>query len=215
MPEHILVIGATGAVGVQFCNEALSQGHNLTLLVRNASKLPNNIRNDPRVKITEGQLNDEKVLRSVTGSGAGIFVSFAGPTHKPITDCIKLIFPLLIENKFKRAMVLGTASFTAPQDKGALKWEALIVLVKIIGGDAFQEFNGLGEFLTSQDGQDLAWTLFRVPNLGNGVAAPVSATYTGSGSDGLFLSRKSVVAWVFKEMGQGSEWIRKAPALSN
>ncbi|CZR50362.1 uncharacterized protein PAC_00234 [Phialocephala subalpina] len=189
MPEHILVIGATGPVGLQFCNEALSQGHKLTLLVRNPGKLPDDIRNNPRINVTEGQLNDKNVLQRVTASGASIFIH-----NKPVTDCMKLIFPLLIANKFKRALVLGTCSFTAPEDKGALKWKASVVLVKMIGGTAFEEFKGLGEFVTSQDPQELKWTLFRVPFLGNGAAAPVSATYTGSGKDGLFISRK--VLWL-------------------
>jgi hypothetical protein len=128
---------------------------------------------------------------------------------------MKLIFPLLIENHFKRAMVLGTCSFTAPEDKGALKWKASVILIKIIGGSAFQEFRGLGEFVTSQDVSKLKWTLFRVPFLGNGPEAPVRAAYTGSGEDGMFLSRKSIAAWVLNEMNEDSSWIGKAPALSN
>lgn len=112
-------------------------------------------------------------------------------------------------------MVLGTPSFTAPQDKGGLKWKASVVLIKIIGGFGFEEFNGLGNFVTSQDTAQLKWTLFRVPVLGNGPEAPVHATFTGSGTDGMFLSRKSIPAWVLKEMDPGSEWVGKAPVLSN
>ena len=128
---------------------------------------------------------------------------------------MKLIFPALVANKFRRALILGTCSYTAPEDKGALKWKASVVLIKIIGGTAFQEFNGLGALVSSQDAQALKWTLFRVPFLGNGPAAPVTATYTGTGKDGMFLSRKSIVAWVLQEMGQNSEWIGKTPVLCN
>ena len=128
---------------------------------------------------------------------------------------MKLIFPLLIANKFERAMVLGTCSFTAPQDKGALKWKASIALIKIIGGSAFDEFQGIGNLVTSQDVTQIKWTVFRVPFLGNGPAAPVTATFTGSGKDGMFLSRKSLAAWVLKEMDEKSDWIGKAPVLSN
>ena len=34
----ILVIGATGATGKEIVNQALAQGHNVTALVRDASK---------------------------------------------------------------------------------------------------------------------------------------------------------------------------------
>ena len=128
---------------------------------------------------------------------------------------MKSIFPLLVANKFERVMVLGTCSFTAPQDKGALKWKASIVLIKIIGGSAFDEFQGLGSLVTSQDVTRLNWTLFRVPFLGNSPVAPVTATFTGSGKDGMFLSRKSLAAWILKEMNDRSDWIGKAPVLSN
>ena len=134
---------------------------------------------------------------------------------KPVTDCVELLFPILVANNFKRALVLGTCSYPAPEDKGALKWKASIVLIKIIGGSAYDEFHGLGKLVSSYNSRELKWTLFRVPFLGNGEAAPVTATYTGSGKDGMFLSRKSIVAWTLKEMGQDSEWIGKTPVLCN
>jgi len=128
---------------------------------------------------------------------------------------MKKLFPLLIEHKFRRALVLGTCSYPAPEDKGALKWKASVVLIKIIGGSAYQEFNGLGAFVASQDVSQIKWTLFRVPFLGNGNAAPVTATYTGSGKDGMTLSRKSIAEWVLQELGDGSEWVGKTPVLCN
>ncbi|RHZ57679.1 uncharacterized protein CDV56_105902 [Aspergillus thermomutatus] len=112
-------------------------------------------------------------------------------------------------------MVLGTCSFTAPQDKGALKWKASIILVKIIGGSAYDEFKGLGAYVTSQDVSQLKWTLFRVPFLNTGPNAPVTATFTGSGDDGMFLSRKSLANWVLDEMTENSAWVGKAPVLAN
>lgn len=128
---------------------------------------------------------------------------------------MKLLFPLLIEHNFKRALVLGTCSFTAPSDKGAWKWSASILLIKIIGGSAYDEFRGLGELVTSQDVSKIKWTLFRVPFLGNGAEKPVTATFTGTGKDGMFLSRKSIGAWMLKELGEESEWVGKAPVLCN
>jgi len=128
---------------------------------------------------------------------------------------MKILSLLLIGNNFKRALILGTCSFTAPSDKGAWKWSASIVLIKIIGGSAYDEFRGLGEFVTTQDVSKIKWTLFRVPFLGNGEEKLVTATFTGTGKDGIFLSRKSVGTWVLKELGEESEWVGKAPLLCN
>ena len=46
----------------------------------------------------------------------------------------------------KRAMILGTCSYPALEDKGGLKWKVFVVLLKIIGGSAYEEFNSLGVF---------------------------------------------------------------------
>lgn len=122
---------------------------------------------------------------------------------------------MLVANNYKRAMVLGTCSYPSPQDKGGIKWKLSIVLVKIIGGSAYEEFRGLGEFVTSQDLTQLPWTLFRVPFLTNGGEAPVTASYTGRGGDGFFLSRKSMARWVLNEMDGNSVQIGETPVISN
>ena len=54
----------------------------------------------------------------------------------------------------------------------------------------------------------------RVPILTNGAAKPTVATILGSGEDGLLLSRKSLAAWLLKELEEG-KWIGKAPVLSS
>ncbi|KAJ5110372.1 hypothetical protein N7532_000907 [Penicillium argentinense] len=121
MPEHILIFGATGLSGIEFCFSALQQGHQLTLLVRSPHKLPREIASNVNVTVIEGTFEDVKKLEQAAGAGPQIFISFAGPpgmskgTH--ITNAMKLIFPMLVANKYKRAMVLGTCSYPAPQDK--------------------------------------------------------------------------------------------------
>ncbi|KAJ5131398.1 uncharacterized protein N7515_007437 [Penicillium bovifimosum] len=219
MATHILVIGATGPSGLEFCKAALTQGHSLTLYVRSPDKLPAEITDNANVSVVKGTLEDVATFQQAAASGPTVFVSFAGPTSNstgtPITDAMKEIFPILVANNYKRAMVLGTCSYTAPEDQGGLKWKALIVLIKIVGGSAFEEFSGLGSFVASQDASQLKWTLVRVPFLTNGDDAPVTATYTGTGKDGMSLSRKSLATWVLSEISGDSEWAGKAPLLSN
>lgn len=219
MSKHILVLGATGLTGIAFCNSALKAGNQLTVYARNPSKLPAEIKDHGKVAIEQGQLDDQASLKKAVDGGATVFVSFAGPVMSspkgtPVTDCMKILFSLLIAAHYERALVLGTCSWTAPEDLGALKWKASVLLIKTIANFAYQEFNGLGAFVASTSVEDLKWTLFRVPFLGNGEAKPVTATYTGTGLDGFFLSRKSIAEWVLKEIKDG-EWIGQAPILCN
>lgn len=112
-------------------------------------------------------------------------------------------------------MVLGTCSYPSFRDKGGIKWKLSVALIKIIGGSAYEEFRGLGEFVASQDLKQLPWTLFRVPFLTNGSEAPVTAAYTGHGGDGFFLSRRSMARWVLNEMDRNSDQVGETPVISN
>ncbi|KAK2811642.1 hypothetical protein FQN50_001984 [Emmonsiellopsis sp. PD_5] len=219
MAAHILVLGATGQSGVEFCKAALSQGHTLTLYVRSPDKLPPEISNSANVSVVKGTLEDIPSFERAVASGPTIFVSFAGPgpgaKGTPITDAMKRIFPILVASQYERAMVLGTCSYSAPQDNIGLKWKATIILIKIIGGSAYDEFRGLGEFVASQDVSQLKWTLFRVPFLHNGPSSPVTAAYPGSGNDGMTLSRKSLANWVLDNIAGDSKWVGKTPLLSS
>jgi hypothetical protein len=69
--------------------------------------------------------------------------------------------------------------------------------------------------VTETDVNSLKWTLFRVGFLGNGEERSVTATYTESGKDGIQISRKSIAGWVLREMGEGSEFVGKAPFICN
>lgn len=92
---HILVIGATGKhrasycfrianaflgpAGLEFCSAALEEGHQLTLYVRNPTKLPTDISGNAKVTVIQGTLEDKSGLQQAITSGATVFVSFAGP----------------------------------------------------------------------------------------------------------------------------------------
>lgn len=75
--------------------------------------------------------------------------------------------------------------------------------------------NQLGAFVQFQDVEEIKWTLFRVPILKDGEEKAVRATFPGTGGDGMFLNRKSLAAWVVREMGGRSEWVGKAPVVSD
>ncbi|KAI9733821.1 MAG: hypothetical protein M1818_007088 [Claussenomyces sp. TS43310] len=218
MATHILVIGATGQSGLDFCTAALKDGYKLTLYLRNPSKLPAEISGNKDVTVVKGTLEDEAAVKQVIASGATIFISFAGPVGSskgtPVTDFHRFALPLLVEHKYQRALILCTPSYHAPKDKGGLKWRLSVMLIKIIGGSAYQEFSGLGALVASQDTAALKWTIFRVGFLGNGEVKPVKATFTGSGEDGIGISRKSIAAWVLAEIKE-EKWVGEAPLLCN
>lgn len=71
---------STGACGRAFIPEALQAGHELTLYVRNLSKLSEDVKSDAKVHVVEGQLDDIDQLKSAIAKGAEVFLSFIGPS---------------------------------------------------------------------------------------------------------------------------------------
>ena len=70
-----------GAIGRQFCEMALQEGHRLTLFVRHTSKIPEHIRINEATRIFEGTLEADSILKEAANCGADIFVSLAGPSY--------------------------------------------------------------------------------------------------------------------------------------
>ncbi|RFU32426.1 hypothetical protein B7463_g3916, partial [Scytalidium lignicola] len=224
MRHHILLLGGSGICGIIFARAALAAGHSLTLYVRTPLKVPEDIRSHVDVSIIQGQLDDVERLRQAASCGADTFVSFAGPTlgskdGTPITSALKLLYPMLLESgTINRVLVLSTPSYPAPEDTHSLKWfTAIHCYIRLLGGDTYKEINGISN-ATTELGDKVAWTIFRVPLL-KGTRldendGDVAEAFVGNGKDGLSLDRGRLALWVLKEMDE-KKWVRLCPLISN
>ncbi|OAL52537.1 NAD(P)-binding protein [Pyrenochaeta sp. DS3sAY3a] len=218
MPRHILVFGGTSPTGIDFCLAALRDGHTLTLYVRNASKLPTEISSN--VNIVVGNLTDASKVEEAASCGAKTVVSFIGPVmgdakkgHTPISDGYRVIIPLLKKYKYERTLNLSTASYKVPQDRFSFTYALMVWFIYLFVRPAYVEINTTTRLITELRTEDIKWTVFRVPGLGNKDAKPVKAAFVGEGV-GIFLERKGIAEWVLKEMEE-EKWVGKCPALSN
>ena len=133
--------------------------------------------------------------------------------HKPITDGYRLILSLLQKYNYRRGLFLSTASYRAPEDSFSLLFRLMVNLIYWFFNVAYQEINGFSSQIAALPVDKIAWTVFRVPNLGNGDAKPTKAGFVGQGP-GIFLERKGMAEWILKEMEE-SKWVGKCPAVSN
>lgn len=69
----------SGPSGLEFVHAALREGYTLTLYLRNAAKLPTEIKDNALVTFIEGELNNEVDLEKAASSGVQSVVSFIGP----------------------------------------------------------------------------------------------------------------------------------------
>ncbi|KGO43868.1 hypothetical protein PEX1_047440 [Penicillium expansum] len=216
---HILVLGASGAIGCLFCDIALKEGHKLTLFVRNANKVPEHIRLSKGTQIIVGTLEADPDLEEAARCGADIFVSFAGPAFgaqgTPLADGYKLLIPKLASQNITRVLILCTPSFRGESDVVTWKWRTGEWFMKMFSSGQYQEMIGVGTAVSSLSDKDgIQWGLFRVGGLINGNEAPVDATYLGSGVDNTWISRASVARWVLDEAIQG-KWVGRMPYICN
>ncbi|KAF7591034.1 hypothetical protein BBP40_002052 [Aspergillus hancockii] len=214
---HFLVLGASGAIGSKFCALALDEGQRLSLLVRNASNLPEELTQSKDVEVIEGTLNDEVAVDKAARCDATVFVSFAGPPigskGMPLTAGYKALIPKLIDNNFKRILILCTPSYHDPLDAITLKWRLGACFMRLFSPGQYQEMRGIGEYVSSLPTEDgTQWTCFRVGGLTDGEQGPVKATYLGSGDDGTWISRSSVATWILDETVR-EQWFAKAPYI--
>ncbi|KAH7079418.1 hypothetical protein FB567DRAFT_449900, partial [Paraphoma chrysanthemicola] len=196
---------------------ALRESHTLTVIVRNAAKLPAEISSSATVVV--GQLTDAVALEEAVACGATTCVSFLGPVmtdlkkgHMPITDGYKLIIPLLQKHGYKRTLILSTASFKVPEDHFSFVFSIMVWGIYLFARAAYDEINGFSPLVAQLPKDELGWTIYRVPILKNGEPREVAAGYVGK--VGMTIERKALAEWLLMEMEQ-KNWIGKCPAVAN
>ncbi|KAH6988888.1 hypothetical protein BKA56DRAFT_710023, partial [Ilyonectria sp. MPI-CAGE-AT-0026] len=208
-----------GPSGVSFCQQALDLGHEITVYGRNPLKLPVEIREHPKFHSIQGELGDESDLEQAAICGASALVSFLGPNggpHEgsPVTDCYKTLLPLLIQANYKRAIILCTAAWTAPEDEPAAGWAKAIEGVRSFNANYTEEMRKVGDYVSSIPTRELQWTIFRAPYLSNGEILPVREGFTSEENQRFHLTRESMAWWVLKQLDRDT-WVGKGPILGN
>lgn len=104
----ILILGATGPTGQQLLTRALDQHHQVTVLVRNPSKLNFQYQ---LLKIIKGDVLDSQILlTAVLGQQAVISALGMGQSLRSfnlITNAVNNLIPTMYESKVKRLIFLS------------------------------------------------------------------------------------------------------------
>ena len=154
---NVVLIGATGFVGLAILNELLSRGHKVTAVVRHANKLP---KNDNLTAVEEDVANVDAIANIAKGKDAVISAYNPGWTNPDIKRLIEVNYPKIVEAVKKsgvgRLLIVGGAGtlFVKPGlrvvDSGAIPAEIMDAVRSL--GDFY--LNGL----TKE--HDLDWMFF-------------------------------------------------------
>jgi len=216
---HVLILGATGPCGTLLVKEALGASHTVVIFARSPEKLSEEIRNDTRVTILKGELDDESAL-SAAVENVDAVLSALGPklSHgtyprgEPLTRAYSLIIKVMAVHSVKRLIALGTPSMTDPHDKQSLKWTLIVGGIKTLAPTVYSDIVGIGNIIRTE-GDALDWTIVRVPFLTDSNSRDVVAGYVGDGKTGTTLSRVGFATFVLQELAK-NEWVKKAPLIT-
>jgi putative NADH-flavin reductase len=187
------------------------------IYARSPEKVPEDLANNASVTIIKGTLEElDKAETAVQGVDAVISAlgpSVSHPSNTPIATFYGHLIDYMNKHNVKRFILLSTASSKDPNDKFNLAFTALIAGVRACANPAYREEVAIGEVVRTK-GDDLDWTIVRVPILTNADKESVVAGYVGDGRTGTFLARKAFAAFSIGEI-ENREWVRKAPLISN
>lgn len=209
----LTIFGATGLSGKLLTKQALEEGYEVTAYARNPGKLDFH---HPKLKVVQGELNDPAAIEQAI-TGADAVISLLGPpgriTGHPVSEGMKNIVAAMKEKHVDRLIATATPSAADPQDTFKLKFKLAVLMIRSFMGDAYSDIVRTAQVIRDSG---LTWTIVRLPFLNNKPkGAKVHAGYIGRSDVHLFfLSRADLADFLLAQV-KGTEFIRKAPAISN
>lgn len=196
--HHYLLLGATGASGIEFINQMLEEAARgpipyVTLFLRSGSesKLPSGTLQQVNFRLVQGNLADQQAIqRALAPDGkfppVTIVVSFLGAYPRllplftrdkshPIADAFSSsILPAMKANNVSRIIALSTPTgcYSAEEAKTVpWKWWFYMQMPRLLAPQGNAEMAGIANAVISAGNKDrdLEWTVFRVPHLTEGL----------------------------------------------
>ncbi len=211
---RIALFGATGPTGRFVIEEALRQGHSLSVYTRDARKLQ---AFKGRIDIVEGNLQD-KVAIAKCLHGSDAVISALGPNSlkvqgdRPVMHGLSNIIEAMKQSSIRRLIQISTAAYRDPKDGFAFNVRAFALLFKVIARKGSEDIRATAELITKSD---LEWTLVRIPNLKDGPAAGgIDKGWYGKTRLGMKLSRGNLAKFLVEQVSDTS-FIRAAPGIAD
>jgi putative NADH-flavin reductase len=208
----LTIFGSTGPTGQYAIKLAIEKGFNVVAYARNPSKITIK---DKNLTVIKGELNDDLAIEYAVRD-AGAVLSFLGPKGNlkdtKLSDGMKNIVAAMEKQGVKRLVALGTASITDEKDNYPFKFRLLVKMVKTIAPGAYSEIRAIGAIIKNSN---LDWTIGRVSILNSKpLSKIIICGYYGKEIKSLGISRADM-AWFFIDQIDKSNFIKKAPAISN
>ncbi|MFC5182283.1 NAD(P)-dependent oxidoreductase [Actinomadura harenae] len=171
---RITIFGATGGIGTAACREAAERGHEVTAVVRDAARLPADVRE--RVNVVVADVMDPAAVQSAV-EGRDAVLSCLGSrggraATTVLTDAATSVVKGMRAAGARRLLTVSAAAPYPDPGDGFLGGRVFKPLVSKILERPFADLLRADDLVEKADGID--WTLVRPPMLQNG---PATGTY--------------------------------------
>lgn len=210
--RRVAVFGSTGGSGRTLVRRAIGRELDVVAYARRPERL-GELRGE--VEVVEGELSDAQRIAEAL-EGVDTVFSLLGPKtitpgRRPLTEGMRHVVRGMEIHGITRILAIATPSVKHPGDAPHALMSPMGVLIRRLGGPAFDELRGMADVLR---GSDLEWTLARIPFLTNGPASEEPEVGPLSWTSSLTLSRETLAAWMLDEATR-RDWVRGAPVLGD
>lgn len=222
----LTIFGATGGIGAELLRQALAQGHEVTVAVRNPAKLAPGL-NGTRVVTADLDRSEPRILEAAV-AGADAVLSGLGP--RPMAKAgvaeygTRAIVGAMRATGVRRIVVVSAAPIsTVPSPgrphppsrdpgEGFLMRNLVTPFFKAVLRGRYADLARMEDLLRASD---LEWTIFRPPRLTNGRLSGTYRTAVGRNlRGGSRISRADVAHAMLAALGQ-RETVRREIGIAD
>jgi putative NADH-flavin reductase len=201
---RVTLFGAAGGTGRRVMDEALSAGHEVTVLVRDPQKLGDT---DPRVRVDLGDARDPEVVARAVAGAQGVISAIGGKgmgRSTAITDAMTTIVAALPATT--RLLAVSTVG---AGDSGSQFPRAVRMTVGVMLRNAIADHNGQERAIMTSD---LDWTIARCVGLTDDPATGDLHVLTEGKVGGSRIARADVARWLVANL-EDATYARQAVSL--
>jgi putative NADH-flavin reductase len=206
----LVVFGASGRLGRNLVEQALTAGHRVRAFVRSPSKLA--IQHAHLTLFQGDSMNAKAVYKALADQQAVISALGTARSLEPgmLETAAKNIVAAMKERNIYRLVSTSGAGVWQPQDQPKLPDYFMAILLHIFAREVEQDSFANVDVLKASD---LDWTVVRFPRLTDGPrTGRYRVGYIDKGSS-IRLSRADAAEFILKELIE-KKWVRKAPLVS-
>jgi putative NADH-flavin reductase len=164
----IVVIGATGGTGIHIVRQALTQGHDVTAVVRRPDVITGEF--GQQVDVRKGDVLDPASLEGAFENADAVVSAVGarvgrGPT-RVYSDGMRNIRAQMAAAGVRRVIAISSAPLSKPSEKRPIDRLVAHPLMRLLFKGSFEDVRRMEAELAAAD--DVDWTVFRPPRLLDG-----------------------------------------------